>query len=116
MIEIIGVEIPYSQDDIFVLADLMGDVDILGCKEDIEDVCDAADKQVTIQKKLDEIGLFWDSMDFLFSKWKMRDQECVLDMNRVNDIMERLDEDQLQLSTTAASRYVGPFKELVLKR
>jgi hypothetical protein len=42
---------------------------------------------------LEQIGAYWDDMEFVFNVWKMRDQECVLEMNRVNDILERLDED-----------------------
>ena len=46
-----------------------------------------------LKKKLDEIGMSWDNMEFYFLPWKAREQKCVLEMNKVNDIFEKLDED-----------------------
>jgi len=66
---------------------------ILDNKEEIEDICDSADKQVAIKKKLDELGAYWDYVEFTFAKWKQRESDCVLGMNTVNDILEKLEED-----------------------
>ena len=101
VVEITGCNIPYQQEEIFVFYDMLK-ANILEYKEDIEDICDSADKQINIKKKLDELGAYWDDEVFDFQPWKQREQDCVLGMNKVNDILERLDEDQLILSTIAA--------------
>jgi len=37
-------------------------------------------------------------------------------MTAVNDILEKLEEDQLILSTISANRHIGPFKAKVTER
>jgi len=89
---------------------------ILPNKEEIEDICDSADKQVTIDKKLTELSSYWDYVEFEFMPYKGKDVLCKLGGNQVNEVLEKLEEDQLLLSTIAANRHVGPFKEKVTQR
>ena len=92
VVDVTGDQIPFDQEEIFVMEDLMK-AKILDNKEEIEDICDSADKQVAIKKKLDELGAYWDYVEFTFAKWKQRESDCVLGMNTVNDILEKLEED-----------------------
>ena len=51
IVDITGDDIPYTQEESFMMDHLLK-AKILPNKEEIEDVCDSADKQVTINKKL----------------------------------------------------------------
>jgi dynein heavy chain len=54
---------------------------ILPNKEEIEDVCDSADKQVTIKKRLGELSAYWDYVEFEFQAYKGKDVLCKLGGN-----------------------------------
>lgn len=41
-------------------------------QEEIEDVCDAADKQRKIERELREISMQWQTAAFTFQEWKQR--------------------------------------------
>ena len=43
---------------------------LLNHKEDIEDIMDSADKQLKIERQLEEIKVFWDESEFDFGNWK----------------------------------------------
>jgi len=78
------------------------------------DVTESADKQLKIEFALEEIRVYWESAAFEFNTWgKSRDIPCVLNGTVVQTITERLEEDQMVLTTLNAQRHVTPFKPRV---
>jgi dynein heavy chain len=59
---------------------------------------------------LEEINEYWNVIEFDFVVWGKRETPCMLGGLRVGEIIERLDEDQMTLSTLNANRHVTPFK------
>ena len=83
---------------------------LLDFQEDVIDITESADKQLKIQSVLEEMQEFWNTAEFKFATWGKRETPCMLSGLTVGEIIERLDEDQMQLSTLNANRYVAPFK------
>lgn len=83
---------------------------LLDFQEDIVDITDSADKQEKIQKNLKEIDDFWVLCDFEFGTWGKREQPLMLGGAKVAIILERLEEDQMNLASINAARHVAPFK------
>jgi dynein heavy chain, axonemal len=85
------------------------DADLLRVKEDIEDICDSADKQMQIDTKLAEVRGKWSSMAFSFEQYKGNAKKSLL--KGYGQIIEDLEESQLALQTMLSMRHVGPFRE-----
>ena len=68
-----------------------------------------------IERQLEEIKVFWDESEFDFGNWK-RDYPCVLGGNRVQEVQEKLEEDQMTLASLNAMRHVTPFKDKVTEK
>ena len=100
----------YEHEDNFFLSDLI-DAGLLENQEEIIDITESAVKQLKIEQQLREIKEFWIEAAFEFSTWgKNRDYPCILSGLRVQEIMEKLEEDQMTLATLNAQRHVAPFK------
>ena len=54
---------------------------------------------------------YWQTAEFKFVTWGKRETPCMLSGLVVGEIIERLDEDYMTLSTLNANRYVAPFKK-----
>lgn len=92
----------YLNEDNFFLSDLI-DCPLLSYQEDIIDVTESADKQLKIEQALEEIRVYWETAEFEFNTWgKSRDIPCVLNGLVVQTITERLEEDQMTLTTLNA--------------
>jgi dynein heavy chain len=64
--------LPYSDGESFTLVLLM-DSNILEVKDDVEEICDSADKQLAIERKMVELKDMWSVCQFEFTMWKNRD-------------------------------------------
>lgn len=80
--------------------------------EDIEEIGESAEKQKKIEISLGEINEFWTAKEFEFGPWGKR-ENIVLGGLCVQEITERLEEDQMVLSSINAQRHVVPFKKQV---
>ncbi|KAL4465245.1 hypothetical protein ABPG74_001959 [Tetrahymena malaccensis] len=110
--EITRAKLNYENPEQFKLEDLMG-AKILGFKKDIEDVIESAEKELKIRAGLDEINQYWNEVQFQYSNWAKREVPCIINGNQITLIIEKLEEDQLQLSTFNSLRHVTPFKQEV---
>jgi len=77
VIEITKEDIPYESDS-FKLSGLLK-ANLLGFKDDIEDVADNADKQLKLEIQLrEEITAYWLEANLDIKNWKGVDKPCVL--------------------------------------
>jgi dynein heavy chain len=114
VIELTKEEIPY-QSESFSLSQLLK-ANLLGFKEDIEDITDSADKQLKLENQLrDEISRFWEDAELEVKTWKGVDAPCTLGGN-IQDIQEKLEEHIMALNQMNAMRYVTPFKSEVTEK
>ena len=63
--------LPYDDED-FNLSHLFGATSFNQFKDEIEEICDGADKQLQIEKKLRDLKEEWSISAFEFSMWKSR--------------------------------------------
>ena len=84
------------------------DANLVAHIEDIEEICDSADKQLGIENKLREIKERWDLEEFQFMPWKAKSVQV---LKAVMPIVEELEEAQMQLQTMLTMRHVAPFRE-----
>lgn len=107
-------EIPYDSEQ-FVLSQLL-QAPLLQFKEDIEDITDSADKQLKLEKQLNEdIAAYWEKAELEIKDWKGVPVPCTIGGN-IQDIQEKLEEHIMQLSQMNAMRYVTPFKSIVVEK
>eukprot|EP01138_Halocafeteria_seosinensis_P007479 gb/GECG01007645.1/.p1 GENE.gb/GECG01007645.1/~~gb/GECG01007645.1/.p1 ORF type:complete len:3314 (+),score=514.53 gb/GECG01007645.1/:1-9942(+) len=104
--ELTGHELPV-EDTEFKMQDLI-DANLVEHKDEIEEICDAADKQLDIEQKLKEIKEKWEQEPLVFGEWKTRGVPI---LQRVPLIVEDLEEAQMNLQTMLTMRHVTPFKE-----
>ena len=86
------------------------DANILGVKEDIEEICDGADKQMQINVKMIDVKGKWATDSFQFQEWKNKKVPL---LKGYGQVIEDLDESQLALQTMLSMRHVGPFREKI---
>jgi dynein heavy chain len=91
----------------FKLSSLL-EIDIVAHQEEIEEVTDGADKQLKIEKGLQEIDEIWTNQAFAFREWKGRNIQILLG---TVGIMEELEETQMNLQAFLTMRHVAPFRE-----
>jgi len=103
--------IPYRSET-FILNQLL-ECNLLEHEADILDITESADKQLKLEKDLNEnIIAFWQDAELEIKSTKQVDQPCMLGGNIV-DIQETLEEHIMQLNQMNAMRYVTPFKSEV---
>jgi len=83
------------------------EANLLRVADDIEDICDSADKQLQVQNKIAEIAEAWQLREFEFMEWKQRG---IYVFKNVIPILEDLEDAQMQLQTMLTMRHVTPFK------
>ena len=89
-------DMPYESEQ-FVLSQLLA-APLLNFKEDIEDICDSADKQLKLEKQLnEEISAFWEKAELEIKAWKGSDVPCTIGGN-IQDIQEKLEEHIMALN------------------
>lgn len=115
--EVIGLtkeDIPYASES-FSFSQLLK-ANLLGFKEDIEDITDSADKQLKLENQLrDDITAYWDIAELEIKTWKGVDTPCTLGGN-IQDIQDKLEEHIMALNQMNAMRYVTPFKSEVVEK
>lgn len=106
IMEITGVAFQL-EGDLFKLRTLL-DANLLEHKEEVEDVCDASEKQAGIEAKLIDLNHHWNLVEFEFGRWRNRDVPI---LKAYGGIVEDLEESQLALQTMLSMRHVTPFRE-----
>lgn len=81
--------------------------EFLKALEDIEEICHAADKQLEIEAKLENLREKWSTTSFEFVSWHQRD--CWV-LKGFAGIIEELEESQLTCRTLLAMKQVKPFQ------
>lgn len=99
------------QDDEFCLAHIF-ESGMIQSKEEVEEICDGADKQLQIERRLHELKEQWSIAVFEFSIWKNR---YIPVRKAFGFVIEQLEEAQLQLQSLLSIRHVEPFRDEVLK-
>lgn len=84
------------------------DIDLVSHRDEIEEVTDGADKQLKIEKNLEEIEERWRTARFAFREWKGRNIQI---LQGTVGVMEELEEAQMNLQAMLTMRHVGPFRE-----
>ncbi|GAW80117.1 dynein heavy chain [Plasmodium gonderi] len=97
----------------FFIKDIINS-NLLQKKDDILDICDSAEKEASIEEKINEQYKIWNETCFQFSKWKNRDYACILVGSRVIEIQESLEESQILLNNINSTKYSKPFKSKLL--
>jgi len=111
--ELVKKEFNYEHDDAFFLSDIL-EAKLLNFREDIEDICDTAVKQLKIESQLKDVQEYWKDAAFEFAKFKQREGDCILKGDRVGEIREKIDEDLLTLSSIGAQTKINkPFIEAI---
>ncbi|ANQ07504.1 Uncharacterized protein PCOAH_00018730 [Plasmodium coatneyi] len=97
----------------FFIKDIIN-YNLLQKKDDILDICDSAEKEASIEEKINEQYKIWNETCFQFSKWKNRDYACILVGSKVTEIQESLEESQILLNNINSTKYSKPFKSKLL--
>lgn len=96
--------------DFFKLQSLI-DANLNEYADEVQDICESADKQLIIEQKLAQISIEWGEHKFEFATWKTRDYACCLFGGRVVELQEQLEETLMSCNTMNAQRHSLPFKE-----
>jgi len=114
IIEMTKEDIPYASET-FTLEQLLK-APLLQFKDDIEDITDSADKQLKLERSLNEdIIDYWEEAELEIKMWKGIESPCLLGGN-IQDIQEKLEEHIMMLNQFNAVRHVTPFKPLVMEK
>eukprot|EP00485_Elphidium_margaritaceum_P015545 CAMPEP_0202728930 /NCGR_PEP_ID=MMETSP1385-20130828/185872_1 /ASSEMBLY_ACC=CAM_ASM_000861 /TAXON_ID=933848 /ORGANISM="Elphidium margaritaceum" /LENGTH=4770 /DNA_ID=CAMNT_0049395183 /DNA_START=131 /DNA_END=14440 /DNA_ORIENTATION=- len=106
---ITGTHYDYTNFDELSLSQIL-DSNILEFVEDIEEICEGADKQLRIENDIKNIKESWDKERFEFAAFKSRG-EVILRGNVVNDVIEKLEESMANLNQMLTMKHVKPFRE-----
>lgn len=106
IMEITGSEFDFAGPE-FRLSSLL-EIDMVSKSEDIEEVTDGADKQLKIERGLEEIEDRWGTFNFAFREWKNRNIQILLG---TVGVMEELEEAQMNLQAFLTMRHVAPFRD-----
>jgi len=106
VMEITGAQFDFASPE-FSLQSLL-DIDLVAKKDEVEEVTDGADKQLKIERTLEEIEERWTTARFQFREWKGRSIQIL--QGTVGN-MEELEEAQMNLQAMLTMRHVGPFRE-----
>eukprot|EP00936_MAST-01D_sp_MAST-1D-sp1_P000393 g393.t1 len=107
VMELTHTQFPVDSEE-FKLESLLDCDQLLENKEEIEELCDGADKQLKIEQKLREIREKYDVEKFDFVTWKGRN--CPV-LSGFVLVIEELEDAQLQLQGMLSMRHVTPFRE-----
>jgi len=99
-------KIPFS-DAGFMLSHVLESA-VLTIKDDVEEICESADKQLGIEKKMFDLKEHWANSMFEFVPWKGRE---TLVLKSFGFVIEDLEEAQLQIQTLLSIRHVAPFRD-----
>ncbi|CAM9799127.1 unnamed protein product [Ectocarpus fasciculatus] len=106
IMQITGSEFDFAGPE-FRLSSLL-EIDMVAKRDEIEEVTDGADKQLKIERGLEEIEARWQTAAFVFKEWKGRNIQIL--QGTVGN-MEELEETQMNLQAFLTMRHVAPFRE-----
>lgn len=86
------------------------EVKLLTWKEDVENICESAQKQLQIENKIKDIKERWAGTSFEFGEWRSRNVPILKGYGLV---IEDLEDSQLQLQAMLSMRHVVFFKDSV---
>jgi len=98
-------------EDVFKLQHLL-DCNILKCREEVEDLTNAAVKEEQIETKLAAVQLDWSAIDLVFAEYKTRGP-VILKGSDTAELIEKLEDSQMTLGSMATNRYSAPFRDEV---
>ena len=84
------------------------DINLVAKRDEIEEVTDGADKQLKIERGLEDIEERWRTAKFVFREWKGRSIQI---LQGTVGVMEELEEAQMNLQAMLTMRHVTPFRE-----
>ncbi|KAG2382014.1 hypothetical protein C9374_005806 [Naegleria lovaniensis] len=99
-----------KEDEVFKLKDIL-EANLLECKEEVEDVCNSARKELEIEEKLKKLTEEWKDRELSFAEYKHRGP-IILKGTETQELMEQLEEAQMNLGGIMGSKYLEPFREL----
>ena len=110
IIELTGCELDIDK-DVFRLGHVF-DAGLLDHKDDVHDICNAAQQEAKILAKLKEIEADWQTTEFTFAPFKdMKD--VLLKGAETNEIVTKIEDSVVVLSSLNSNRFVGRFKKEV---
>lgn len=98
----------YLQEDAFKLQHLL-DAKLLAKRDDVEDLAGAAVKEKQIERKLESLRAEWAVQDIKFMEHKSRGAVVIKPADYA-ELVEKLEESQMNLSSMATNRYSKPFE------
>ncbi|KAL7709827.1 dynein heavy chain cytosolic putative [Lotmaria passim] len=87
--------------------------DIYAYKDALAEQSGLATGEWKISNDLKAVKQVWDSLDFVTKPYKNREGVFILD--QLEDVIQQLDDHQIELQTTMASRFVAPVRDKVEK-
>jgi dynein heavy chain, axonemal len=100
------------QEDAFKLQHLL-DANLLTKSEDVQDLASAAVKEKKIERNLEALRGDWAVQEVKFQEHKNRGPVVIKPADYA-EIVEKLEESQMALSSMATNRYSKPFEAEVL--
>ncbi|OHS96678.1 Dynein heavy chain family protein [Tritrichomonas foetus] len=108
IIELTGCELDTDK-DVFRLGHVF-DAGLLDHKDDVHDICNAAQQEAKILAKLKEIEADWQTTEFTFAPFKdMKD--VLLKGAETTEIVTKIEDSVVVLSSLNSNRFVGRFKK-----
>ncbi|GFQ71799.1 dynein heavy chain 8, axonemal [Trichonephila clavata] len=87
---------------------------LLVFKDDVEDICIAAEKEKEIEAKLDQIFSEWALENLFFSSFKNRG-ELLLKGTEAGETVVKLEDGLMTLGSLLSNRYSAAMKDIILK-
>lgn len=80
---------------------------LLKYKDDVEDICISAVKEMDIESKLNQVIADWSVIDLQFATFKQRG-ELLLKGTETTEIISQLEDSLMVISSLMANRFVCP--------
>lgn len=78
--------------------------------EDVKNIVDKSVKEQVMEKSLNDIEIFWKSMEFEYDKHERTNIKII---RQTEELMETLEENQMQIQNMISSKFINYFKDFV---